>query len=193
MPVAIPKPAKHDRSLEEYPDLDQVSSMTQATPHRPEPQLKKPEFLRRPGLLTPDPDAIAAQFPFVAADAVLADLDADTKEEAIVALVGRLAKIGVVNTEDQGTVTAAILHREELGTTGIGRHLAIPHAKHPAVTQVVAAVGYCPRGIDFNSLDGQAVHLIILVLSPPDSATEHLQALAEISRYLIQQKHERGD
>ena len=76
----------------------------------------------------------------------------------------------------------SVVRREELGTTGIGLGVAIPHTKHPAVRRVVGAFACAPTGIDFASVDGRPVHLIFLLLSPVGESRSHLLALEAISR-----------
>ena len=76
------------------------------------------------------------------------------------------------------------MEREKLGSTGIGQGVAIPHGKSDSVESLVAALGVSKRGVDFESLDGEPVNLIFLLVAPPDSAGQHLKALARISRLL---------
>jgi mannitol/fructose-specific phosphotransferase system IIA component (Ntr-type) len=86
--------------------------------------------------------------------------------------------------EHREGILAAILKREELGSTGIGRGVAIPHAKHPCVANVVGAVAEFPGGVDFGSIDDQLVHLVCLLLAPADSTGVHLRILEEVTREL---------
>ena len=78
----------------------------------------------------------------------------------------------------------AIIKREELGSTGIGRGVAVPHTKHPSVERLVGTVGISHDGVDFDSLDGEKVQLLFLLISPPDRPGDHLRALENISRQL---------
>jgi PTS system fructose-specific IIA component/PTS system nitrogen regulatory IIA component len=82
------------------------------------------------------------------------------------------------------SIVRAILNREDLGSTGIGRGVAVPHTKHASVTDLVGAVGVSSEGVDFNSLDGERVHVFFLLISPPDRPGDHLRALENISRQL---------
>ncbi|MGQ9608710.1 MAG: PTS sugar transporter subunit IIA, partial [bacterium] len=77
-----------------------------------------------------------------------------------------------------------VLEREELGTTGIGEGIAVPHGKSEAVDRVVAAFGRSEKGINFDSVDNQPVHLFFLLVAPVGSSGPHLLALARISRLL---------
>ena len=91
---------------------------------------------------------------------------------------------GSIADEDKQSIIQAVLKREELGSTGIGRGIAVPHTKHPNVKQLVGTVGLSEDGIDFNSLDGEKVQLFFLLVSPPDKPGDHLRALENISRQL---------
>ncbi len=79
---------------------------------------------------------------------------------------------------------AALMAREQLGSTGVGEGVAIPHAKIAGLTQLVACFGRCVSGIDFDAIDYQPVRLIFVLLVPENSAGAHLKALARISRLL---------
>jgi PTS system fructose-specific IIA component/PTS system nitrogen regulatory IIA component len=76
------------------------------------------------------------------------------------------------------------MKREELGSTGIGRGVAVPHTKHASVEKLVGTVGISESGLDFDSLDGQDASLFFLLVSPPDRPGDHLRALENISRQL---------
>ncbi len=76
------------------------------------------------------------------------------------------------------------MKREELGSTGIGRGVAVPHTKHPSVDRLVGTVAISRDGVDFESLDGDKVQLFFLLISPPDRPGDHLRALENISRQL---------
>ena len=121
---------------------------------------------------------------FVIPEAIITDLKATTKEEAIRALVGSLGASGSISQTDLEGIVAAILKREELGSTGIGKGVAVPHTKHPSVDRLVATVALCKAGVDFSSLDGEDVFILFLLVSPPDRPGDHLRALESISRHL---------
>ena len=134
---------------------------------------------------TVDLRSLATQLDFVIAEAVLPGLYAVNKDAAIQALVGRLVDTGAVPAVQRDDVLAAVLKREAASPTAVGSGIAIPHAKHHAVRQVVAAVAFCPDGIPFDGLDGLAVHLIILLVSPEDDHAAHLGALRLLSQQLL--------
>ncbi|MGI9518279.1 MAG: PTS sugar transporter subunit IIA [Pirellulaceae bacterium] len=121
---------------------------------------------------------------FVTTDAIQSDLAAVDKESAIRELVGNLVEAGQIKAEDADSIVEAILKREELGSTGIGRGIAVPHTKHPCVDKLVGTVGVSQNGVDFQSLDGEPVQLFFLLVSPPDRPGDHLRALENISRQL---------
>ena len=95
-----------------------------------------------------------------------------------------MCKAGKVETDESESIVKAILKREELGSTGIGRGVAVPHTKHPSVDRLVGTVAVSSQGVDFASLDGEVVHLFFLLVSPPDRPGDHLRALENISRQL---------
>lgn len=121
---------------------------------------------------------------FINVASIKADVAADDKPSAIRELVGSLAAAGAIAAGDVEGIVAAIMKREELGSTGIGRGVAVPHTKHPSVERLVGTVGVSIEGVDFNSLDGDKVQLFFLLVSPPDRPGDHLRALENISRQL---------
>jgi PTS system nitrogen regulatory IIA component len=119
---------------------------------------------------------------FLQIDSVSTDLKSQSKQDVITELCQLLKSNGHI-ADDQAVVTS-LLEREKLGSTGIGQGIAIPHAKCAALNKIVAALGVSKKGIDFDSLDGEPVHVIFLLVAPPDSSGLHLKALARISRLL---------
>lgn len=121
---------------------------------------------------------------FICEKAIRAELSSDNKEDVINELVGSLLQAGEINADEKADIIAAIMKREELGSTGIGRGVAVPHTKHPGVAKLVGTVGVSVDGVDFNSLDGEKVQLFFLLISPPDRPGDHLRALENISKQL---------
>lgn len=119
---------------------------------------------------------------FLNPGAVTADLQAKNKEEVVRELIDLLAKAGAIKEKDK--LIKTLLSREALGSTGIGQGVGIPHGKCDGVKELVAAFGLSPRGVNFDSLDGEPVHIFFLLVAPQDSAGPHLKALARISRLL---------
>lgn len=125
---------------------------------------------------------------FVVREAILVDLQATTKEEAIREIVRSLRDSGQVAEADFEGVIRAILGREELGSTGIGQGVAVPHTRHPTVQRLVGTVALSKRGVDFAALDGEPVNIFFLLISPPNQPGDHLRALENISRHLKDEK-----
>jgi PTS system nitrogen regulatory IIA component len=121
---------------------------------------------------------------FVVREAIVTDLKAATKESAIRLMVESLSSSGNIKGADQEGIIAAILKREELGSTGIGKGVAVPHTKHSSVDKLVATIALSQEGVEFSSLDGENVHILFLLVSPPDRPGDHLRALENISRHL---------
>jgi fructose-specific phosphotransferase system IIA component len=110
-------------------------------------------------------------------------LVATQKIDAIKELVQVLADSKSV--ADAKKVLDAVLDREATRTTGIGNGLAIPHGKTTGATDLVMAIGRPAEPIDFQSIDGRPVTIIWLVSSPPDKTGPHIQALARISKLML--------
>lgn len=121
---------------------------------------------------------------FVVPGAVIPSLQVNSKEAAIRSMVDSLVQSGNIKAADADGIVAAILKREELGSTGIGRGVAVPHTKHASVDRLIATVAISPTGVDFASLDGEDVYILFLLVSPPDRPGDHLRALENISRHL---------
>ena len=114
-------------------------------------------------------------------DAILADLKSKDKKGIIEELVSPLANIAKINQEN---LVKVLMDRERLGSTGIGGGIGIPHGKVKDLDALVLGFGLSKKGVDFESLDGEAVYIFFLLLAPEDSAGPHLKALAKISRLL---------
>lgn len=121
---------------------------------------------------------------FVSTTSICASLQSHDKESVITELVDSLLNAGDIKAGDREDIIKAIMKREELGSTGIGRGIAVPHTKHPSVDKLVGTVGVSVDGLDFDSLDGEKVQLFFLLVSPPDRPGDHLRALENISRQL---------
>lgn len=115
-------------------------------------------------------------------DCIRAPLAATTKRAVIDELVDVLAASGRVSSP--ASLKEAVWMREQTRTTGIGHGLAIPHGKGPGVANLAMAIGKPAEPLDFEAIDGQPVQLIVLLASPPDRTSEHIQALARVSRLM---------
>lgn len=119
---------------------------------------------------------------FLNKNAIAVNIKAADKEGVIHELVDLLASATDIKNKEE--LVKAVLAREALGSTGIGQGVGIPHAKSQAVKELVAAFGLSKSGINFDSLDGEPVHIFFLMIAPEESAGPHLKALARISRML---------
>lgn len=123
--------------------------------------------------------------------AVSEDLQATAKEEVIKEMVGTLVAAGKIQESVSKKIVKALMDREELGSTGIGSGVAVPHAKHDAITDLVCAFGRSKKGINFDALDGEPVYVVFLLLSSKSASGAHLEALAFISRLVRDDKYVR--
>lgn len=112
---------------------------------------------------------------------VVRDLAEVEKEKVLREIIDQLKERKLLSDEAAKEAIAAILKREELGSTGIGNAVAIPHAKLKKLDKVVAAVAVTDSGIDFGAIDGEDVHVVFVILSPADRSDEHLAVLRWLS------------
>lgn len=117
---------------------------------------------------------------------VALSMKGESKSEIIEELLDLVMKTGKVNDRQQAL--RDLLAREEKMSTGIQHGVAIPHAKSPAVHDLVACIGIKPEGVDFQSLDGEPSKIFIMTLSPVDRTGPHVQFLAEISKVIKTQQ-----
>ncbi len=114
--------------------------------------------------------------------AISVELKSVAKKEILKEMVGILTQAHELKNSDK--ILEALTEREKLGSTGIGQGIAIPHGKCDHVNKVVAALGISKKGIDFDALDGEPVHIFFMLVAPKDSSGMHLKILAKISRLL---------
>src|SRR5207244_5315565 len=105
---------------------------------------------------------------FVVREAIVPSLTATSKEAVIRGMVESLRAAGQFRNADTEDIVRAILKRELLGSTGIGRGVAIPHTKHTSVERLIGTVAVAPKGVGFDSLDGEPVFVFVLLISPQD-------------------------
>jgi len=125
---------------------------------------------------------------FVCFEAIVPQLNATNRDDVIVELVSALQKAGRLRGSKSKEITKAIIKRENEASTGMGKGIAVPHVKHPAVKELIATVGKSSTGIDFSSLDKQPVYSIILIISPADNPDTHIQAMENIFGHLQNEK-----
>jgi mannitol/fructose-specific phosphotransferase system IIA component (Ntr-type) len=120
----------------------------------------------------------------IVSDAIVPELEGKTRDEAIRELVRALAEAGALPKKSVEEVTEAVLGREEQATTGIGKGVALPHAKLKSIKKPVGTIGRSSEGIDFAALDSKPVYSVVLLLSSPDNPDEHLQAMETIFKHV---------
>jgi len=118
-------------------------------------------------------------------DSIIMDLKANDKHEVIETLVNKLFDLGKISDKDE--YLHSVLDREKLGTTGIGKGIAIPHGKSDAAHEISVIFARSLDGVDFESLDGKPVHLIFMLTAPKEANGTYLKALAKLSRLLRHQ------
>lgn len=114
-------------------------------------------------------------------DAILENLAATDKKGILEELVAPVAKVADVS---EVSLVNVLLEREQLGSTGIGGGVGIPHGKLKNLDTIVLGFGLSRKGVDFESMDGRPTHLFFLLVTPEDSTGLHLKMLARISRLL---------
>jgi len=122
--------------------------------------------------------------------AVKVPLVSTDKKAVIDELVDLLDEIGMI--EDPGTLKRVVWEREQQRSTGIGDGLAIPHGRSGVSRDLVMAIGRPVEPIEFGSLDGRKVELIVLLASPPNRTADHIQALGKISRMMADREFRRA-
>jgi PTS system nitrogen regulatory IIA component len=114
-------------------------------------------------------------------EAVIPALHAKTKKQVLHDLAEKAAALTGVSARD---IFETLLQRERLGSTAVGRGIAIPHGRLAALKRIVSVFARLEQPIDFDAVDGEPVDLIFLLLAPEHAGADHLKALAKISRLL---------
>src|SRR5436305_8509118 len=115
---------------------------------------------------------------------IILELKATNRWEAIDELIGRLAECGKIRPENRDQIAAVVKKRETSMSTGIGFGIGIPHASTDLIYEVVGAFGRSSKGVNFDALDNQPVHLVMLFLVPQGQYQKHLHTLASIAKLL---------
>jgi mannitol/fructose-specific phosphotransferase system IIA component (Ntr-type) len=114
---------------------------------------------------------------FIVAEAIIPQINASDRDGALRELVTSLSGAGALPADAVDEVVASLIKREQNGSTGFGKGVAVPHVKHPKVTKMAGTVGRSVNGIDFAALDHQPVYSVVLLLSPENAPQQHLQAM----------------
>ena len=121
---------------------------------------------------------------FLVKEALIPELQAVDRNGAIRELVESLSRAGCNNAGDVDSLIRSVIQRENQGSTGFGKGVAVPHVKNDRVKKMVGTIGRSSRGVDFAALDRAPVYTVVLLLSPPDDPDRHLEAMESIFRHL---------
>lgn len=125
---------------------------------------------------------------FVVTDAIIPVLQAESRDDAITEMVDALIEAKAIPKGLRAEVIKLVLERENHGSTGFGKGVAVPHVKHDKIKKVTAVVAVSQAGVDFNALDNGPVYSMFLVASPKDKPDEHLQAMENLFVHLQNEK-----
>ena len=125
------------------------------------------------------------------AGSVIPELQATDRNGVIRELLHSLAEHGEISAEHIETLARAVIGRENQGSTGFGKGVAVPHVKHDCLKKMTATIGRACRGVDFAALDRAPVYTIVMLLSPAAAPEEHLAAMERIFRYLQRENFRR--
>ncbi len=118
---------------------------------------------------------------FLAEESINLDLQATTKDEVLEELVGLLD----LDEKNAAVVLRMLKKREHMGSTGMGRGVAIPHGRSLVISRLMVATGRSTAGIEFNAMDGKPVHLFFLIVAPPQEISNiYLPTLGRIAQFL---------
>ncbi|MEM7442213.1 MAG: PTS IIA-like nitrogen regulatory protein PtsN [Pseudomonadota bacterium] len=112
---------------------------------------------------------------------VIVDMRATSKKQALQELAHKASEL---TGQKERVIFDTLLERERLGTTGVGRGIAIPHGKLPELNKVHGLFAKLKEPVDFDAIDDQPVDLIFLLLAPSEAGADHLKALARVARLL---------
>jgi PTS system nitrogen regulatory IIA component len=117
----------------------------------------------------------------ISPEAIFPSLKAKSKKQALQELAHKAASLTGL---EERKIYDTLMQREGLGSTGVGRGIAIPHGRVPTLRRIVSVFARLDEPIDFDALDSERVDLIFLLLAPEHAGADHLKALARISRLL---------
>jgi PTS system nitrogen regulatory IIA component len=109
-------------------------------------------------------------------------LKGKNKKEIIKELIDVLAENKKIKEKDKEEVFKCVMQREKLGSTGVGLGVAIPHGRTAAVDKIVGALGISKEGVEFETLDGEPVYFVFLILSPLEATSDYLRAISYVAR-----------
>ena len=118
-------------------------------------------------------------------DAIIPNLSSTDKKGVLEELAASVAPLAQTESDE---IVRVLLEREQLGSTGIGGGIGIPHGKLASTQSIVVGFGLSPQGVEFDSLDDKPVHIFFLLITPENSTGSHLKVLAQISK-LLKKEH----
>jgi len=121
---------------------------------------------------------------FVVMDSVIPELQANDRNGVVRELIQSLADHGAVPQELVEALVRSTVQRENQGSTGFGKGVAVPHVKHDKITKLAATIGRSSHGVDFAALDRSPVYTVFLLLSPKSNPDAHLAAMEKVFRHL---------
>ncbi|MBN2064834.1 MAG: PTS sugar transporter subunit IIA [Sedimentisphaerales bacterium] len=121
---------------------------------------------------------------FMVPQAFVPALKSSERDEVIAELIDALVKAGKIQPDDAADIVEKLCERERQGSTGIGKGIAVPHVKHPSITEITGTIGRSIEGVNFNSLDKAPVYSVLLLLSPPNDPDKHLEAMEKVFSHL---------
>lgn len=130
-------------------------------------------------------------FELIHAPSIVPELTAGDRNGVIRELIQSLADHGAFDTAHVETIARAAIARENQGSTGFGKGVAVPHVKHECLKKMTATIGRSSHGVDFAALDRAPVHIVFILLSPSSAPEEHLAAMEKIFRYLQRESFRR--
>ncbi len=125
------------------------------------------------------------------APSIVPELEATNRNGVIRELVQSMANNGAIDPESVETIARAAINRENQGSTGFGKGVAVPHVKHECIKSIGATIGRSSQGVDFAALDRAPVYTIVLLLSPESEPETHLAAMEKIFRHLQRENFRR--
>lgn len=121
---------------------------------------------------------------FLDKECIKLGLESTDKKGHIKEMVQVLVGTGKISSKKVEKIITKLMERENLGSTGIGHGIAIPHVKTEYISETTGVLGISSKGVDFDSLDGEPVYISFLLLTPTGATNEHLLAISEISHFL---------
>ncbi len=128
---------------------------------------------------------------FFCTQAIIPELEARDRNGVIREMVRSLAENGAIEADHMESVCRALIQRENQGSTGFGKGVAVPHVKHQHVPKMIASIGRSGHGVDFSALDRAPVYTVVMLLSPQDDPDAHLAAMGKIFSHLQDDKFRR--